>query len=79
MIDLFGKKKQKTIMVLKCKKSLYKSTYKKNAFTKNKKYDVVEIDDKFYHIVDNEGRALTVSKTEIPIYYYIGDYFIIND
>lgn len=77
MINLFGKKEPKPIMILKCSKSLYKSTYKRNAFTKNKKYNVIEIDDKFYHIVDNEGRAFTICKTETPTYYYINDYFII--
>ncbi len=44
------------VLKSKCKKSLYKSTYKKNAFTKGKKYIMTLKDDKKCQIVDNEGR-----------------------
>ena len=35
-------KKLKILGVVKCKKSLFKSTYEKNAFIKNRKYNIVE-------------------------------------
>lgn len=59
----------------KCKKSLYKSTYEGNAFTIDKTYDIVEEDDNFFFIIDNEGRKFSLHKTQSNIYYWIDDYF----
>ncbi len=63
------------IMSRKCKKSLYKSTYKGNAFTKDKTYNIVDEDDDFFYIIDNEGRKFSMHKTPSNTYYYIDDYF----
>jgi hypothetical protein len=49
-------------MYLICKKSLYKSTYKKNAFSKNKGYLIQSEDEKFINLIDNEKRYLTFQK-----------------
>jgi hypothetical protein len=59
----------------KCKKSLYKSTYQKNAFTKNKIYKCVEEDENFFYFIDNEGHEFSVHKTPSKIHYWIDDYF----
>jgi hypothetical protein len=76
----------KVICVIKCKKSLFKSTYGKNAFTKNKKYDLVEnphidcvkpenINDDIVYVRDSSGRAFSFSKTGHRRMYVLGDYF----
>lgn len=74
---MFNKTQNRTILFSKkCKKSLYKSTYKKNAFTKNKTYDVFEEDESFLWFVDNENNQFCVCKTAAHGYYYVNDYFI---
>jgi hypothetical protein len=77
--NLFKRRKQlnisDVIMSRKCKKSLYKSTYKGNAFTKNKTYNVVDEDDNFFYIIDNEGQEFSMCKAQSNVYYWIDDYF----
>jgi hypothetical protein len=62
----------------KCKKSLYKSTYKHNAFTKGKYYELSYKDDKFFYIKDNTGREFSVAINNISTFYWVEDYFDIN-
>lgn len=59
----------------KCKKSLYKRTYKGNAFTKGKTYNIVEEDNNHFYLIDNEGHKFNFSKELKSPYYYINDYF----
>ena len=65
--------------ILKCVKSLYKSTYRKNAFTKGKKYEVVPSpwsDDKTYvYIRDSEGRPFSFSMIAGEHMNVVSDYF----
>lgn len=62
-------------MSRKCKKSLYKSTYKDNAFTKGESYNIVEEDDNFFYLTDNKGRSFNFSKLKKLPYYWVDDYF----
>ena len=59
---------------LKCKKDLYKSTYKGKAFTKGTSYSIARKDE-FIWIIDNEGNEFNFSMEKIDPYYYIMDYF----
>jgi hypothetical protein len=61
-------------IVLKCRKSLFKSTYRKNAFTKGRKYEVVSEDD-YVWVRDNTGRPFTFSRTSGGPFYVLSDYF----
>ncbi len=61
---------------LKCIKSLYRSTYKRNAFTKNKYYFIVGGYDKFYLVKDNLNREFDFLKPEFDTpQYNINHYF----
>jgi hypothetical protein len=60
---------------MKCKKSLYKSTYKGHAFTKGKEYVIDSEDAEFYTFIDNLGRKFEMSKKLTTIYYFVEDYF----
>jgi hypothetical protein len=61
----------------KCIKSLFKSTYKKNAFSKNKKYEIVGEDDRFIFLKDNEGNSFNFSKNnDSNVYYKLDDYMV---
>lgn len=59
----------------KCKKSLYKSTYKGYAFTKNKKYIIKSEDKDYIYLIDNQGNIFDMYKNPSNIYYYFNDYF----
>lgn len=59
----------------KCKKSLYKSTYKKNAISKNRIYKVVEEDTQFFWLEDNLFNSFNFAKKQGKTYYTIDDYF----
>ena len=61
--------------ILKCVKSLYKSTYEKNAFTKNKLYNILSEDNVYINIVDNEGRDFNIAKNVDGYSYVFSDYF----
>jgi len=61
-------------MRYRCTKSLFKSTYQKNAFTKRRYYSVVEEDEKFVWLQDNEGESRNFSKQRGSHFYYILDY-----
>ena len=65
----------KKIVSRKCKKSLYKSTYKGWAFNKNKGYIVVKENKEFYLIKDNRGNLFDFSKERKSPFYFIDDYF----
>lgn len=54
---------------VKCIKSLYKTTYKKNAFTKGKKYDIHILDSKesapeIIFVIDSEGHSFNFALVE---------------
>jgi hypothetical protein len=66
---------KKTANKLKCKKSLYKSTYKGNAFTKGHSYIITSEDDIFLNLQDNEGNEFNFKKIHSETFYYINDYF----
>ena len=60
-------------MELKCKKSLYKSTYRKNAFKAGKRYTESEEyknDPDHRWIIDETGRLFSFSKANWPGFYY---------
>jgi hypothetical protein len=61
--------------VKKCTKDLYKSTYKENAFDKDKEYRVSSSDKEFVWLIDNKGYPFNLSKEPTHDYYYINDYF----
>lgn len=58
-----------------CKKSLFKSTYKKNAFTKKKKYSISSEDDNFYFLIDNGLNEFSFSKKGVSPFYSFHEYF----
>lgn len=60
----------------KCIKSLFKSTYNKNAFNEDKIYNEVEDDGRFSFINDETGHAFPFSKEMERIFYSIEEYFI---
>lgn len=75
-------------MDFKCKQSLYKSTYKKNAFIKGRKYEIVLNDpfgklpikdrygNKLIWIKDENDHPFTFSEERVMTYYVLEDYFI---
>lgn len=60
---------------MKCKKSLYKSTYKGNAFTKGNEYEVVREEKRFVWLIDNTGKEFSMCKENQYGYYFIKKYF----
>lgn len=63
--------------ILKCKKSIYKSTYKKNAFTKDKHYTIREETKTHYWITDNLNNSFSFTKTKANTGEYLfSDYFL---
>ena len=71
------------IIKLKCIKTLYKSTYKGNAFTRNKTYEVnsTELERGFLYIIDKENHAFSFLITKNLKYqgcYLVKDYFDLN-
>ncbi|SRR3972149_3354492 len=73
---------------LRCIKTLYKSTYKGNAFTRNKLYEIrSDKNHDFIHILDNQGRFFGFEKPQLRFtkqyykqagMYRIQDYFSPN-
>lgn len=60
----------------KCIKSLYRSTYKGYAFTKNKTYYCIEEDNDFFYMLDNRGdKGFNFSKTPKLGFYNMDEYF----
>ena len=59
----------------KCIKSLYKSTYGKNAFTKNRIYTIVAEDEQQYYILDSQPREFDMFKQRVYGVYFFEDYF----
>ena len=49
---------------IKCKKSLYKSTYKGNAFIKGKSYTIAKEDNLFIWVKDKENNDFNFSIKE---------------
>lgn len=67
---------------MKCIKSLYKSTYKKNAFTNGQTYQVDEVkskeDEDIIFIIDNENHDFNFALIENDFTHYMYkflDYF----
>jgi hypothetical protein len=60
-----------------CRKSLYKSTYRKNAFSKGRSYEVVEQEKFRIWIKDNTGRPFNFATPDAPekTEYLFFDYF----
>ena len=71
-------KKIKNGIEVKCKKSLYKSTYQKNAFTKGKKYIITSKNDENCKIVDNESREFGFTFVDGNTMYKFNEYFFEN-
>lgn len=63
---------------VKCIKSLYKSTYLKNAFTKGKEYSIVDKDKDMFYLIDNNGNEFNFSINSNKTYYSFNDYFKIK-
>jgi len=64
--------------VLKCKKSIFKSTYKSKAFTRGKFYKIVSEDESLISLLDNYKYKFTFTKhfnSSTWDYYFIKDYF----
>ncbi len=67
-------------VVLKCKKNLYKSTYKKFAFVKDKEYAILTVDETFVYIVDEEKNTFNFFRDGYSTddsfgYYHLTEYF----
>lgn len=63
-------------MEVNCKKSLYKSNYKKNAFIKGRTYVLLDENDDFYNIIDSMGHAFNFHKMDnTGTYYHFSEYF----
>jgi hypothetical protein len=60
---------------MKCKKSIYKSTYKRNAFTKGKNYFLVEEDELRYWVRDELGNPSSFTKKETFGEHLFSNYF----
>lgn len=60
---------------VKCIKSLFKSTYKKNAFNEKKEYFIVEDTDKFYYILDENNHPFNFAKENHGVFCFFDDYF----
>jgi len=71
----FSEKLENIPYIIKAKNSLYKSTYKCNAFTKNKEYIIYSEEDKLIFIIDNVGNHFCFSKLNNNAGYFIEDYF----
>ena len=67
-------------MKVKCIKSLYKRTYKKNAFTNGKKYEVdgKQVEDNIIFIIDSEYHSFnfaTAQDNSTKEMYRFDEYF----
>lgn len=58
-----------------CIKGLYKSTYKRNAFVKGRKYEVVEVGDNFVWVKDEMGHRFSFVPTADGTHYSLNDHF----
>lgn len=60
----------------KCIQTLHKRTYKGSAFKKNHTYFLVEEDNQFYCVLDEQGHIFNFSKSsEKTIYYIFNEFF----
>jgi hypothetical protein len=63
-------------MYLKCKKTLYKSTYKGNAFIEGRFYFQLKEDKEFVQMEDETNRAFDFAKENRSVnFYLLEDYF----
>lgn len=69
--------KRKNENTLTCKNDLYKSTYRGNAFDKGKSYEVIDEDERFFWIKDNNGKEMNFSIERESPYLFLDDYFFI--
>lgn len=60
---------------LKCIRNLFKSTYRANAFDKDKTYTVESIEGNMVYLVDNLGNLFNFINADTDIYYKLTDYF----
>lgn len=60
---------------LLCKKSLYKSTYKGNAFIAGKHYEVVEEGKEFVWLSDEHAAIINLSIDSSEVYYELHTFF----
>ena len=64
-------------MIVKCKKSLYKSTYKSYAFILGDTYELIDENEDFFFIIDNLGCLTNFhKKSNSNIYYNYNEYFV---
>ena len=59
--------------MVRCIKSLYKSTYKKNAFKKHHRYPIVEIENNIIWILDENGNGFSFNNQSG---YLFDNYFV---
>lgn len=74
-IKKFNEMNEQETNKLKCKRDLHKSTYKSNAFDKDKYYDIINEDEDFLWLKDNKNHEFNFSKKNKAPYYFIEDYF----
>jgi hypothetical protein len=60
---------------MKCIKSIFKSTYRKNAFHKGRVYEVV-LEDDYTWLRDNEFNEFSFVREEKYGMYLLSDYFV---
>jgi len=60
----------------RCTKSLYKNTYRENAFKKGKSYSVIEENELGLYLIDEEGHSFYFAKSvdRLP-FYLLNEYF----
>ena len=66
------------VKTLVCKKDLYKSTYKSNAFTKGNSYSVSDENDKEIYLIDNNQHEFNFTKQSKLPFYFVEEYFEIT-
>lgn len=80
-MEIYNPDKHSLRIKIKCKKSLFKSTYGKNAFTKNRYYYIVKKDDRsIIGILDNNDTVFTFAPTGLcghpyDVMYKFDEYF----
>ncbi len=60
---------------LRCIKSLYKSTYRGNAFVEGKEYEIASEEPNTVYVYDEHGNSFNFFKTAGTPYYFLDHYF----
>lgn len=75
LLESLLSKVKKYFKKTKCKKSLYKSTYKRNAFNKGKEYIILYEEEDIIYLLDEMDQTFSFSKKEEHTMYNFTDYF----